>query len=359
MEGDPFAVDRGDDDRGASRPARRRAISTSAASTRWRPSACGAAIAAARAAGLLGAGHPRARASPSTSSSAAAPAPTSAARRRPCSTRSRASRGEPRNKPPFPVEVGLFGKPTAINNVETLANVPLILRDGGDAFAAIGTEGSTGPKLFCVSGHVARPGIYEVPFGTTLRELLDLAGGVPARPGRSGRSCSAARRASFVGPDALDVAADLRGDPGDRRRPSARASSWSSTRRPTSSTSSAGSPPSSATSRAASASPAGSAPSARRSCWRGWPPGDPDGSHGDELALLRGDRPGDARRLDLRPRPDRVVGHRERPPDAGGGAVTDLSAIEAAVARIPFEPPARPIAATGAATGPEGGRRSS
>src|SRR5215208_4587608 len=83
-------------------------------------------------------------------------------------------RGEPRNKPPFPVEVGLFGKPTAVNNIETLVNIPWILLNGGPAFAAIGTPGSTGPKLFCVSGTVGRPGIYEVPFGTTLGELLEL-----------------------------------------------------------------------------------------------------------------------------------------------------------------------------------------
>ena len=71
-------------------------------------------------------------------------------------------RGEPRNKPPFPVEVGLFGKPTVVNNVETLVNVPLIVaRRRRAAFAAIGTEGSTGPKLFCLSGHVARPGVVR------------------------------------------------------------------------------------------------------------------------------------------------------------------------------------------------------
>jgi NADH-quinone oxidoreductase subunit F len=85
-------------------------------------------------------------------------------------------RGEPRNKPPFPVEVGLFGKPTVVNNVETLVNVPALLREGGAAYGGIGTGGSTGPKLFCVSGEVARPGLYEVPFGVTLRQLLDLAG---------------------------------------------------------------------------------------------------------------------------------------------------------------------------------------
>jgi NADH-quinone oxidoreductase subunit F len=88
-------------------------------------------------------------------------------------------RGEPRNKPPFPVQVGLFGKPTLVNNVETLANLPLILRDGAAAYARIGTPDSTGTRLFCLSGNVARPGLYEVPHGTTLGELVEMAGGVP------------------------------------------------------------------------------------------------------------------------------------------------------------------------------------
>ncbi|HZH39883.1 MAG TPA: NAD(P)H-dependent oxidoreductase subunit E [Gemmatimonadales bacterium] len=91
-------------------------------------------------------------------------------------------RGEPRNKPPFPVAVGLFRKPTLVNNVETLANVPGIVLDGGAAFAGIGTPDSTGPKLFCVSGALTNPGVYEVPFGTTLHELIALAGG--SREGR-------------------------------------------------------------------------------------------------------------------------------------------------------------------------------
>ena len=89
-------------------------------------------------------------------------------------------RGEPRNKPPFPVEAGLFGKPTLINNVETLANLPAIVLDGGAAYAAIGTPESTGTRLFCVSGAIAQPGVYEVPHGTTLGELVEMAGGVPA-----------------------------------------------------------------------------------------------------------------------------------------------------------------------------------
>ncbi|MEX1038953.1 MAG: NAD(P)H-dependent oxidoreductase subunit E [Acidimicrobiia bacterium] len=85
-------------------------------------------------------------------------------------------RGEPRQKPPFPTQHGLFGKPTGVNNIETLLAALLVIGDGGEAFAHTGTEQSTGPKLFCVSGSVARPGVYEVPFGTTLGALLDLAG---------------------------------------------------------------------------------------------------------------------------------------------------------------------------------------
>jgi NADH-quinone oxidoreductase subunit F len=88
-------------------------------------------------------------------------------------------RGFPRIKPPFPAEYGLFGKPTVINNVETLAKIPYIFTHGAAAFARFGTEKSTGPKLFCLSGDVVRPGLYEVPFGVTLRHLVeDLAGGV-------------------------------------------------------------------------------------------------------------------------------------------------------------------------------------
>jgi NADH-quinone oxidoreductase subunit F len=109
-------------------------------------------------------------------------------------------RGEPRNKPPFPAEVGLFGKPTAVNNVETLFNVLDVVSGGGDAFAEIGTEASTGTRLFCVSGAVARPGLYELPFGVTLRELLDLADAAPPKAVLLGGAAGA-----FVGPDLLDL----------------------------------------------------------------------------------------------------------------------------------------------------------
>jgi NADH-quinone oxidoreductase subunit F len=113
-------------------------------------------------------------------------------------------RGEPRNKPPFPVEVGLFGKPTLVNNVETLVNVLDILNEGGAAFAQSGTPDSTGTRLFCLSGHVRAPGIYEVPMGTTLRSLIGLAGGL--HEGRTLRAVLLGGAAgSFVTESQLDV----------------------------------------------------------------------------------------------------------------------------------------------------------
>ena len=87
-------------------------------------------------------------------------------------------RGEPRNKPPFPTQAGLFRQPTVVNNVETLINIPEIILNGGAAYARIGTANSTGYRLFCLCGHVVRPGVYEVPFGPTLREMIELAGGL-------------------------------------------------------------------------------------------------------------------------------------------------------------------------------------
>jgi NADH-quinone oxidoreductase subunit F len=88
-------------------------------------------------------------------------------------------RGEPRLKPPYPAQVGLFGQPTLVHNVETLANVPHIVLRGAEWYASIGTENSTGPKLFCVSGHVKRRGNYELPLGTPLREIIfEHAGGM-------------------------------------------------------------------------------------------------------------------------------------------------------------------------------------
>lgn len=94
--------------------------------------------------------------------------------------------GQPRVRPPFPAQKGggLYGEPTVVNNVETIANVPWIIVNGGDEYKKIGTEQSSGTKIFCVSGNVQKPGNYELPFGTTFRELLfDIAGG--PKEGRS------------------------------------------------------------------------------------------------------------------------------------------------------------------------------
>ncbi|MFP5336632.1 MAG: NADH-quinone oxidoreductase subunit NuoF [Actinomycetes bacterium] len=87
-------------------------------------------------------------------------------------------RGQPRLKPPFPAVAGLYARPTVVNNVESIASVPSIVRHGAEWFASMGTERSTGFGLFSLSGHVTRPGQYEAPLGVTLRELLDMAGGV-------------------------------------------------------------------------------------------------------------------------------------------------------------------------------------
>jgi NADH-quinone oxidoreductase subunit F len=115
-------------------------------------------------------------------------------------------RGFPRLKPPFPTIFGLFGQPTVINNVETLCNVPTILDQGAAAYRRLGTEKSPGPKLFCLSGDVARPGLYEAPLGVSLRHLIyDLAGGL--RPGRGLKAVLLGGAAgSFASPDQLDLA---------------------------------------------------------------------------------------------------------------------------------------------------------
>src|SRR5213593_4011467 len=93
-------------------------------------------------------------------------------------------RAQPRNKPPFPALVGLYNKPTAVNNVETLCNVPLIVSKGVEWYTSLGPEKNGGPKLYCVSGHVRRPGVYEDSMHVTLRQLIEgHAGGV--REGRT------------------------------------------------------------------------------------------------------------------------------------------------------------------------------
>ena len=110
-------------------------------------------------------------------------------------------RGEPRSKPPFPTEVGLFGRPTVVNNVETLHNVPVILNRGAAAFREVGTAESPGTKLFSVAGSVERPGTYEVPFGTRLDELLALCGAAPG----GGSVLLGGAAGAFVPPATADV----------------------------------------------------------------------------------------------------------------------------------------------------------
>jgi NADH-quinone oxidoreductase subunit F len=120
-------------------------------------------------------------------------------------------RGFPRLKPPFPTTHGLFGQPTVINNVETLCNVPAVLEHGAAAYRQVGTDKSPGTKLFCLSGDVAHPGLYEMPFGASLRRLLfDLAGGV-----RGGRKLQAVLFGGAAGtlatPEQLDVEMSFEG----------------------------------------------------------------------------------------------------------------------------------------------------
>jgi NADH-quinone oxidoreductase subunit F len=119
-------------------------------------------------------------------------------------------RGEPRSKPPFPAQSGLFSKPTVVNNVETLVNVLDILTEGATRWAEAGTPASTGTRLFCLAGHVADPGVYEIECGRTLGDAIALAGGVA-----NGRALQAVlvggAAGTFLGPDALDMPLSLEG----------------------------------------------------------------------------------------------------------------------------------------------------
>ena len=87
-------------------------------------------------------------------------------------------KGQPRFKPPFPATYGIYGRPTNVNNTETYATIPWIIQNGGESFANIGVENSGGTKIFSVSGHVERPGNYEIPMGMPFKTLLELSGGV-------------------------------------------------------------------------------------------------------------------------------------------------------------------------------------
>ncbi|MEO6835357.1 MAG: NAD(P)H-dependent oxidoreductase subunit E [Candidatus Tumulicola sp.] len=119
-------------------------------------------------------------------------------------------RGEPRSKPPFPVDVGLFGQPTLVNNVETLVNLPAIVLEGGARYARLGTADSTGTRLFCLSGAVRRPGLYEVEHGTTLGAAIDMAGGLTS-PDAVQAMLLGGAAGSFVGSDALSMPLSFEG----------------------------------------------------------------------------------------------------------------------------------------------------
>lgn len=118
-------------------------------------------------------------------------------------------KGEPRPKPPFPAQVGLFGCPTIVNNVETLACVPHIINNGADWFASIGTPRNTGTKIFGLSGHVNKPGLYELPLGINLLELIEEYGG-GVLGGRKIKAVSPGGSSSAVfSADELDIAMDF------------------------------------------------------------------------------------------------------------------------------------------------------
>ena len=279
----------------------------------------------------------------STSSSGSARAPTSPARRRRCSSRSRAARPEPRNKPPFPVEVGLFGKPTVVNNVETLANVPLILRDGGGAYATIGTEGSTGPS--CSASRATSSGRASTRSSSATAARPHRARrrrhGRPADPGdpagrgggRVRRARQAGRAAHVRGHARRRRDARVRGDPGVRRDrgPRRRAAPDRGVlpRRVVR--------PVRAVPRRHGAPGGADRPAPGRA--------GRSGSLDAELALFSRPRAGHARRVDLRPRPDGVVGDRERHPAAASSTSTPWRPARDRpddIARIYTELPARP-----------------
>jgi NADH-quinone oxidoreductase subunit F len=123
--------------------------------------------------------------------------------------------GQPRLRPPFPPSYGLYGKPTVVNNVETLTNVPLIIERGADWYRSIGTERSTGPKIFSLSGRVNKPGNYELPLGTTFRELVfEHGGGIT--DGRQVKAIMAAGASSsliIANDEALDTPMDYESVP--------------------------------------------------------------------------------------------------------------------------------------------------
>ncbi len=118
-------------------------------------------------------------------------------------------RAQPKLKPPFPAVQGLYDSPTVINNVETLACIPHIVERGADWFSSIGPDGSPGPKLYCLSGHVQKPGLYELPMGISLRELVEDHGGGPRSGGRIKAVIPGGVSAPMIPESGLDVGMDF------------------------------------------------------------------------------------------------------------------------------------------------------
>ena len=124
-------------------------------------------------------------------------------------------RGQPRLRPPFPPSFGLYGKPTVVNNVETLTNVPLIVARGAEWYRSIGTEKSPGPKVFSLSGRVVKPGNYELPLGTTFRRLIYEHGGgiIDGRPVKAIMAAGASSSLIVATEQALDTPMDYESVP--------------------------------------------------------------------------------------------------------------------------------------------------
>ena len=122
------------------------------------------------------------------------------------------NRGEPRLRPPYPAVAGLWGRPTVVNNVETLANIPVILRVGATGYRKQGTQGCPGTKLFSLSGNIVNPGVYEFPMGITVRKLFEeVGGGCPNGKRLQGIQVGGSASGAFVATDALDTPLDMEG----------------------------------------------------------------------------------------------------------------------------------------------------
>ncbi len=118
------------------------------------------------------------------------------------------NRGKPREKPPFPTECGIFNKPTLLNNVETLCNIPFIIKHGGYKFASVGTSSSKGTRLVSLSGNVVKPGVYEVPYGTSIRYVIETLGQGVLNSGKIKMVCLGGASGPIITPEMIDLKID-------------------------------------------------------------------------------------------------------------------------------------------------------